>query len=46
MYRLRSLDLQPLLICDTIVREYGTCLTNTLHVKVHLTPSSEFLGSC
>lgn len=34
MYRIRSLDHKPLLISSHIVREYGTCRTNTLHVKV------------
>lgn len=34
MYRIRSLDHKPLLISSNIVREYGTCRVNTLHVKV------------
>ncbi|KAL8280137.1 hypothetical protein RQP46_007467 [Phenoliferia psychrophenolica] len=47
MYRIRSLDHRPLLISSNIVREYGTCLTNTLHVKNLLSLGEDrYLTTC
>lgn len=34
MYRIRSLEHQPLIISNNVVREYGVNRVETLHVKV------------